>query len=153
MQTISITVANKRATVEGSPVLVCNNTGDKIVFTFDDEWKGLDPKVARFVYTCDGQVLHQDVAFTGDTVEIPLLSNISYVHVGVYAGELSTTTAAYIPCLPSVLCGSGAADGGVIFSPDYGKFELWNDITLEEDVNIVGFSTKDDGKMMEVIFE
>ena len=145
MQTISITVANKRATVEGSPVLVCNNTGDEIVFTFDDEWKGLDPKVARFVYTCDGQVLHQDVAFTGDTVEIPLLSNISYVHVGVYAGELSTTTAAYIPCLPSVLCGSGAADGGVIFSPDYGKFKLWNDITLAEDVNSVGFSKKDDG--------
>lgn len=150
MQTISITVANKRATVEGSPVLVCNNTGDEIVFTFDDEWKGLDPKVARFVYTCDGQVLHQDVAFTGDTVEIPLLSNISYVHVGVYAGELSTTTAAYIPCLPSVLCGSGAADGGVIFSPDYGKFKLWNDITLEEDVNSVGFSTKDDGSDIQI---
>ena len=150
MQTISITVANKRATVEGSPVLVCNNTGDEIVFTFDDEWKGLDPKVARFVYTCDGQVLHQDVAFTGDTVEIPLLSNISYVHVGVYAGELSTTTAAYIPCLPSVLCGSGAADGGVIFSPDYGKFKLWNDITLAEDATIVTMSKTDGGEPLKI---
>ena len=150
MQTISITVANKRATAEGSPVLVCNNTGDEIAFTFDDEWKDLDPKVARFVYTCDGQVLHQDVAFTGDTVEIPLLSNVNYVHVGVYAGELSTTTAAYIPCLPSVLCGSGAADSGVIFSPDYGKFKLWTDITLSEDTQLIRISKTDDGKPFKI---
>lgn len=150
MQTIKITIADKRAQVEGSPVLVCNNTGDKITFSFDDEWTGLSPKVARFAYTRDGRVLYQDVAFTADTVEIPPLSDISCVRVGVYAGELSTTTAAAIPCLPSILSGPGGMDGAMIFPSDYGRFKLWNDITLEEDTQLINISKTDDGKPLKI---
>lgn len=43
------------------------------------------------------------------------------------------------------LTANGEAVGGGITLPDFNKFELWNDITLEEDVNRVGFSKKDDG--------
>lgn len=150
MQTIKITIADKRAQVEGSPVLVCNNTGDKITFSFDDEWTGLSPKVARFAYTRDGRVLYQDVAFTADTVEIPPLSDISCVRVGVYAGELSTTTAAALPCLPSILSGPGGMDGAMIFPSDYGRFKLWNDITLEDDVLNISITKTDSGAPIKV---
>ena len=150
MQTIKITIINKRAQVEGSPVLVCNNTGDKITFSFDDEWTGLSPKIARFVYTRDGRVLYQDVAFTADTVEIPPLSDISCVRVGVYAGELSTTTAAVIPCIQSILSGPVEMDGSMIFPSDYGRFKLWNDITIEEDVTSVSMSKTDDEKPLNI---
>lgn len=106
MQNIQISIAERRPQVLGSPVLVCNNVGDTITFTFDDEWTE-GTKTARFVYESGGSVHHQDVEFSGDTVEIPPLSNTRSVRVGVYAGALTTTTAAYIPCELSILCGSG----------------------------------------------
>lgn len=113
MQTINIEIAERRARVIGSPVLVCNNTGDQIAFTFDEEWADAGAKTARFVYNKDGKVFHQDVPFTDNTVEIPPLENTRDVRVGVFAGALTTTTAARIPCEPSILCGSGEEEGNL----------------------------------------
>ena len=38
---------------------------------------------------------------------MPVISDTYKLHVGVFAGNLSTTTAAYVPCKKSILCGGG----------------------------------------------
>lgn len=104
---IKINIANKRPTVDGTPIIVCGNSDYTIEFTFDAEWTAAGIKTARFVYFSKGKVKHQDVNFTGNTVAVPIISNTTQVKVGVYAGELRTTTPAVIPCDLSILCGSG----------------------------------------------
>lgn len=108
MPNIKITVTNKRAAVVGSPVIVCGNSDYTVTFTFDEEWSGLNAKTARFVYVKDGEVQHEDVVFAGNTAAVPVLSNVTFVKVGVFAGDLCTTTPARILCDTSILCGSGA---------------------------------------------
>lgn len=104
---IKINIANKRPTVDGTPIIVCGNSDYTIEFTFDAEWSAAGIKTARFVYFSKGKVKHQDVNFTGNTVAAPIITNTTQVKVGVYAGELRTTTPAVIPCDLSILCGSG----------------------------------------------
>ena len=105
---IQISVTNKIAAVKGTPVIVCGNSDYSVQFAFDGEWGAGTYKTARFVYIQDGEVKHQDVDFTGDTVNVPALYNTREVRVGVFEGEIHTSTPAVIPCKPSVICGSGA---------------------------------------------
>lgn len=102
---ISINVAKKLASVIGAPVIICGNSDYSITFTFDQEWETLDLKTARFVYKRDGALKFVDVVFSGCTTSVPVLSNIDEVYVGVYSGELHTTTPARIICKKSILCG------------------------------------------------
>lgn len=105
---INVTVAEKRATVIGTPVIVCGNSDYSIEFAFDAEWEGLEAKTARFVFVQNGAVKYQEVIFTGNTVAVPVLTNTKEVRVGVFAGDLHTTTPAIIRCDLSILCGTGA---------------------------------------------
>lgn len=107
---ILIDIENKHAKVLGSPVIVCGNSNYTIKFTFDSEWSNLTTKTARFVYVQNGKVKYTDVVFTGDIVDVPLLSNVKEVRVGVYSGALHTTTPALIPCERSIRCGTGAPE-------------------------------------------
>lgn len=90
-------------------VIVCGNTDYEIAFTFDSEWAEHSEKRARFIY--NGK--HTDVVFTGDTCPVPMMRGVELLSVGVYAGELRTTTPAEIPCRLSVLC-----KGGTLAEPD-----------------------------------
>ena len=110
MQNVEIEILERRAKVAGAPVLVCGNTGDTITFTFDDEWEDTENKTARFVYEENGKICYQDVEFIGTMVEIPPFSNIRSVKVGVFAGALTTTTAAVIHYEASILSASGQED-------------------------------------------
>lgn len=105
--TITIKVIDKRAGVIGAPIIVCGNSGYTIDFDFDAEWDGYVAKTARFVYAQGSELKYTDVAFTGSTVDVPILSNVREVYVGVYAGDLRTTTPARVPCDRSILCGGG----------------------------------------------
>lgn len=107
---IQVTIANKRATVSGAPVIVCGNSGYTVNFTFDTDWDGMEYKTARFVYVQAGEVKYQDVVFAGTTAEVPVMANTKEVRVGVFAGELRTSTPAVIPCELSIRCGTGAPD-------------------------------------------
>lgn len=106
---IEIKITQKRAEVQGSPVLVCGNSGDTVKFTFDNEWGQYSNKTARFAFTRDGNRHYTDVLFDGSVCEIPILSGIDFVEVGVYAGNLSTTTPAKVPTKKSILCKDGKA--------------------------------------------
>jgi len=107
MKNINIIVENKRATVVGSPVIICGNSDYTVTFTFDAEWTQSGARTARFVYVKGGEVRHEDVVFTGNTVAVPVLSDVTFVNVGVFEGDLCTTTPARVNCHPSILCGSG----------------------------------------------
>lgn len=101
---IQINVTNKRPVVEGTPRIVCGNSGYSIKFNFDAEWGAYSTKTARFVYARQGVWKSQDVVFTNDIVDVPVLSGITEVRVGVFAGDLVTTVPARIPCDRSILC-------------------------------------------------
>lgn len=107
MPDIRIKVIEKRAVVEGSPVIVCGNSDYTATFNFDEEWSQVEVKTARFVYVKDGEVKHEDVVFSGNTVAVPVLSGVPFVKVGLFAGNLSTTTPARVLCDLSILCGAG----------------------------------------------
>ena len=110
MTVININVTNKVATAQGFPVIVCDNTDYAVKFTFDAEWDGHNTKTARFIYTMGGVDWFKDVNLTGDTCAVPAVSNIYELKVGVYSGDLSTSTPAYIPCRPSIRSGEASED-------------------------------------------
>lgn len=102
---IPIHISNKNAIVQGTPHIVCGNSDYTIRFAFDAEWESYTAKTARFAYCRDGKMLYQDVLFEGDTVTVPALYGIYEVAVGVYAGDIHTTTPARIPCQPCITDG------------------------------------------------
>ena len=104
---IEITVRDKVATHVGDDFYVCGNTDYEVHFDFDEEWDALDVKTARFI--ADGNVLYPDRVFSGSVCSFPdnpPISNTTSVRVGVFAGNLHTTTPARIPAAKSVLCGT-----------------------------------------------
>lgn len=103
MVSIPITIRRKKA---ANPVnrIVCGNKDYQVVFDFDAEWNEYPVKTARFIYA--GQLT--DVVFEGNTCQVPLLQGVDMVAVGVFAGDLITSTPAIIGCDRSILCGEGA---------------------------------------------
>lgn len=115
MRTLHIAVNNKIATyLNRDGNIVCGNNDYQITFAFDAEWAEHEEKVARFIW--NGKFV--DIIFTGDTVEVPLISQTKLLTVGVYAGELATTTPARIECTPSILCESAESEQEVVIDKD-----------------------------------
>lgn len=108
MNYIDIQVSERHATnitystVSKAPV--CGNTDYVVRFTFDAEWDAYENKTARFL-TENG---YFEVLFAGNECPMPKLANVLYAEVGVYAGDLQTTTPAYIPVDRSILCGDNS---------------------------------------------
>lgn len=103
MRKIRVDIKNKIATYNTRDgVIVCGNKGYTITFTFDEEWNECTTKTARFIW--NGR--YYDKEFTGDECSVPVINDATNVTVGVYAGDLKTTTPANIPCLISILCGN-----------------------------------------------
>lgn len=107
---IQIHIANKNAIVQGTPHIVCGNSDYEIRFSFDAEWESYTAKTARFAYCRNGKMLHEDVLFEGDTVTAPPLYGVYEVAVGVYAGDIHTTTPARIPCTSCITDGDPTHD-------------------------------------------
>lgn len=104
MKILHVTVADKVATyTRRDGEIICGNKDYKIVFTFDSEWDAYPTKTARFV--TKGQP--QEVVFTGNECPVPAQHGAKQVEVGVFAGDLLTTTAAVIPCRRSIRCSGG----------------------------------------------
>ena len=115
---IKVTIEDRIATAEGDPSVICGNSVYTVTFTFDDEWEDFEVKTARFKYMTPEGVQHTDLPFTGDTVEVPKLFDTREVEVGVYAGNLTTSTGAAIRCEPGIRCG-----GGEEADPDPDKYD------------------------------
>ena len=80
--------------------LICGNSDYTVKFIFDEEWEQHTIKFARFIWNKQ----YVDVEFTGDTCEVPVIYKTDTLAVGVYAGELRTTTPAIFACRRSILC-------------------------------------------------
>ena len=110
MPEIQITITEKNAKVRDAPTIVCGNSDYVIEFTFDSEWDGYEEKTAEFKYYRGGKRLYDEIVFSGDTVAVPILRDIDEVEIGVYAGNLHTSTGARIPCARSITDGDAAHD-------------------------------------------
>lgn len=102
MPEIKITIRDKIATPTGSPAIVCGNSDYTVTFDMDSEWSPYTARTARFNYTnADGVRRHQDVLFTGNSCAVPVMNDTHAVEIGVYAGDIHTSTPARIPCARS----------------------------------------------------
>ncbi len=99
MPNLHVSIRNKVArAARRDGAIVCGNNDYSVIFSFDDEWKQYAEKTARFIWNDN----YFDIDFIGDTCPVPPITSAPSLEVGVYAGELRTTTAALIPCRPSV---------------------------------------------------
>ena len=106
MKTINVTVRDKIASAVGDIVYICGNSDYVINFDFDAEWDDYDVKTARFVH--DGSYI--DVVFAGNQCAMPVIHKAYGIYVGVYAGNLRTTTPAHIPSAASILSAEGTPE-------------------------------------------
>lgn len=104
---IQISVIDKIAKQTCDTVYVCGNSDYVVDFSFDSDWDEYLVKTARFI-TGDSRVF--DVVFEGDSCEVPTISKTHVLHVGVFAGELCTTTAAKVLARKSILCDDGSPE-------------------------------------------
>lgn len=100
-QRITLQITNKIATCLTDLPIVCGNSDYVAEFRFDEEWNEHYVKTARF--KVNGE--YTDVVFEGNECAIPIITNAKHVWMGVFAGELSTTTPAIVHCKPSILDG------------------------------------------------
>lgn len=94
---------NKIAVQTNKTEYICDNSDFIIKFNFDAEWDAYDTKTARFCYNSK----YVDAVFTGDSCAVPIISDTNDINIGVYAGNLHTTTPALVLCEKSILGGSG----------------------------------------------
>lgn len=104
MPNIRVSVKSKIARKAGRTEYVCGNSDFVVVFAFDEEWDEHDTKTARF--RCGST--YTDVVFSGDACPVPVIHDAAGFEVGVFAGDLHTTTPAYVPCRKSILSDGGA---------------------------------------------
>lgn len=104
MARIEISVQNRVAWQTNSTDYICGNGDFVIGFVFDKEWNEFETKTARFIHGGE----HTDIVFTGNECKVPKIFNVKRMEVGVFAGDLYTTTPAFVHCRKSILCDSGA---------------------------------------------
>lgn len=155
MPIINITVKGKVASSD-TKVIVNGNSDYAVNWVLDGEWADYDTKTMR-VRHYDGTVI--DCIFTGCSCSLPIITETCMIEIGLFAGDLITSTPAVINCIrcirddegpvqdptPSIYdqllaklneLGSGSAmrvDGGYVqYSTDNGK--TWVNLIAEADL-------------------
>lgn len=107
MKNLNIIVNNNVATyTKRDGAIVCDNSTYTVTFAFDSEWAAYPEKTVRFKWN---NTIHDVVILNTNVVEVPRISNATQVEIGVYASgsDYCTTTPAIVPCVKSILYGSG----------------------------------------------
>ena len=105
---LKIKVRNKIAK-GGDERVVCGNSDYLVRFDLDEEWAEHQAKTMRVGYT-DGT--YTDVVFSGEVAALPVLRNRERVFVGLYAGNIRTSTPAELKCEKCI-----SDDGGTPAAP------------------------------------
>lgn len=139
---IDVTIKDKVASCSGARY-VCGNSDYVIHFNFDDEWTEFETKTARF--KCKKGYF--DVVFSGDVCAVPVITDTDFFSVGVYAGNIHTTTPASVRVYKSILCGDMDPYVGPPGKDGVGIQSVEQTTTSTEDggINIVTV-TKTDGE-------
>lgn len=103
-KTFNISVKSKQAKNLSKIPYVCGNTDYRVAFDFDDDWNQYPIKTARFV-AADGTPYEETVI--DNQCKFPQIMDTFRVELGVYAGDLVTTTPAVVECLRSIRSGTG----------------------------------------------
>lgn len=104
MPDVSVLIKNKIAIGDGTKI-ICGNSDYIVGFSFDAEWDEYEAKTMRVKY---GNRSYTDVVFTGDRCALPIIADKACIEIGVFAGNLHTTSGAYFDCIGSIRCGAGA---------------------------------------------
>lgn len=101
---LPVSIENCVALYQSREKMVCGNSSYFVRFGFDDEWSTYPIKTAQFRYQEeDGKWVQQNVIFEGTDCPVPVIPYADTVYVGVYAGNITTSTEAAIPCRLSTL--------------------------------------------------
>lgn len=108
MPVLNITVREKIAQTSGTPEVVCGNSDYVAVFDLDEEWESYYAKTMRVAWLDipTGKPRYADVAFSGLSATLPVIADAYEIAVGIYAGDIRTTTPARIPCARCITDGS-----------------------------------------------
>ena len=141
---VMITVREKIAQVSGSPEIVCGNSDYAVVFDLDSEWDSYDVKTMRVAWldVRTGKLRYDDVPFSGSTCVLPAIYDAYEIAVGIYAGDIRTTTPARIPCARCI------TDGGLAHEPPPPDVYAQILDLLEKIAKPVGFGATGDATMM-----
>lgn len=107
MKTINISVRDKIAVNMSNIPYTCGNSDFVINLDFDAEWGEFSVKTARFI---KDDRTYQDQVFQGNKCPIPVLYNTNKIRVGVFAGNLHTSTPAIITANKGILCVGGSPE-------------------------------------------
>jgi len=103
MMNFIIEVRKRNAEYTGDNYIVSGNSGYTVTFDTDSEWDAYPTKTARFVI--NGRTF-ANIIFTGNTCEVPVLPKGLCVLIGLYAGDIQTTTAAKIKMVQALAQGA-----------------------------------------------
>lgn len=88
MNSIEIKISNKVAVCKKA-FPISSNTGYKLVFSFDEEWKNEKEKTARLVF----DESYIDIKMSENTALLPKIPPCESLSVGVYSKNLASTLA------------------------------------------------------------
>ena len=108
MKTLPIKIREKIAVYDSDEKVVCHNSDYLLKFDFDAEWAEYKYKTAivRYFKAPEGWLKHE-IVFEGETCELPVIDKAAELYIGVFAGDIRTTTEAKIPCRLSALSMTG----------------------------------------------
>lgn len=109
MKSIHISVRNAVAWQSDKTAYICGDGDFTVVFDLDGEWAELPVKTARF-QTENG---FTDVSFRGDRCAIPVIPYARRLEIGLYAGNLITTTPASVFLKAGIRAAWGAPEDPV----------------------------------------
>lgn len=104
MPEIKITVRNKRAHCPETE-LVSNNSNYRVLWELDEEWTPYEVKTMRLTLP-DGS--YQDVLFRGLETELPPIPTEGWISLGLFAGDLHSSSCVELPVRGSVLARGGS---------------------------------------------
>ena len=103
MPIINITVKGKVASSD-TKVIVNGNSDYVVNWVLDGEWADYDTKTMR-VRHYDGTVI--DCIFTGYSCSLPIITETCMIEIGLFAGNLITSTPATISCTRCIMDDEG----------------------------------------------
>lgn len=133
MREIFVTIRQRLASLAGGQAYICGDGDSWVVFDLDDEWSSLPVRTARF-QTESG---YTDTVFRGNRCPIPVIGYARRLEVGLYAGNVRTTTPAPIPLVEGIRSAWGTPEppAPTVFDQ---LMELLHD-------SAIGMETLDDG--------
>ena len=103
MPNLNIEVKNKIAIGDNTKI-VCDNSDYIVNFNLDQEWDKFSTKTMRVRYSNNE---YTDYVFNGTSCKLPVITDKSAIEIGLYAGNLHTTSGAAYECIGSILGGAG----------------------------------------------